>query len=558
MRLLISLFLGSLIYFNSALAQTMTWSEITDEFSLPDGIEVYAGVRSEPTVVKAWFAKVKFNSSDYVIKPVVTDQGVEEARNFAAREGSLVAINAGYFSGASSLSTIITEGIVYAKNLTAVTRNNQSHPVIRPALSWTSDSVVSVDWIYHFGSSFSDVYRFDAPMEYEEGYSAPLPAPLQADGTQFNNLFMSVGGGPMMIKDSVVNVTWIEELFDGASGVDPLNPQPRTAIGFTRDEIILMVVDGRDASNSKGLSIPDLAVEMLALGCVGAINLDGGGSSQIVVENRQLNKIFQGSPLPTRDVSSFVVVMPVSTGGGGGEDDEIILDTESDSVEIRGNWIETANSGFYGTSPSLVILAGEGGATVTYKPKLFEADYTVSSWWVAANNRSVKTPFIISHKEGIDTVYKNQSINGSKWNTLGTWSFTGTSSDSIMITNEIEGNTTYAVADGMLFEKIIDTTIENVIAERPTKAELLGNYPNPFNLSTVISFQLPVQAQVQIEIFNVLGQRLVSFSAKNFEAGTHSITWNASTLSSGVYLYKITASYQGIIQSNTRMMTLIK
>ena len=78
----------------------------------------------------------------------------------------------------------------------------------------------------------------------------------------------------------------------------------------------------------------------------------------------------------------------------------------------------------------------------------------------------------------------------------------------------------------------------------PNAFALHGNYPSPFNATTQIRFDLPYRNDVNINIYNMLGQKVKVFSMPNTPAGTHAITWNASNqngqpLSAGVYLYQM-------------------
>lgn len=73
----------------------------------------------------------------------------------------------------------------------------------------------------------------------------------------------------------------------------------------------------------------------------------------------------------------------------------------------------------------------------------------------------------------------------------------------------------------------------------PTNFVLEQNYPNPFNPSTTIRFSLPKDGFVSLKVFNLLGQEVASLVNENKTAGNYEINFNASNLSSGVYLYRI-------------------
>jgi hypothetical protein len=83
---------------------------------------------------------------------------------------------------------------------------------------------------------------------------------------------------------------------------------------------------------------------------------------------------------------------------------------------------------------------------------------------------------------------------------------------------------------------------EKLARERTTsKFALEQNYPNPFNPSTEISFQLPVRSLVTLTIFDVLGREIATLINGEKSAGSHTIEWNAASMSSGVYFYQLRA-----------------
>ncbi len=79
------------------------------------------------------------------------------------------------------------------------------------------------------------------------------------------------------------------------------------------------------------------------------------------------------------------------------------------------------------------------------------------------------------------------------------------------------------------------------------------NYPNPFNPSTIISYGIPKNGFVSVKVYNLLGQEIATLFAGYLNAGVHSLTFDASNLSSGVYLYRIQA---GNVVETKRMVVM--
>ncbi len=93
-----------------------------------------------------------------------------------------------------------------------------------------------------------------------------------------------------------------------------------------------------------------------------------------------------------------------------------------------------------------------------------------------------------------------------------------------------------------------------VPAELPAELALSQNYPNPFNPSTLISYALPEQAHVRLAIYDLTGRRISTLVNEEQSPGEFNVTWDASGLASGVYIYRLEAAGQTLTQS----MTLIK
>lgn len=117
-----------------------------------------------------------------------------------------------------------------------------------------------------------------------------------------------VGGGPQLIKDGMVAITFEDEKFAAKFVTDP---HPRTAIARLKDgRMLVATVDGRQPGVSTGVSLPELANLLLEFGATDAINLDGGGSTTMVVSGKLVNN--PSDQTGERPVSDAILVLPRS------------------------------------------------------------------------------------------------------------------------------------------------------------------------------------------------------------------------------------------------------
>jgi photosystem II stability/assembly factor-like uncharacterized protein len=87
----------------------------------------------------------------------------------------------------------------------------------------------------------------------------------------------------------------------------------------------------------------------------------------------------------------------------------------------------------------------------------------------------------------------------------------------------------------------------------PNQFRLSQNYPNPFNPITMINYQLPIKSEVEISIYNLLGQKIATLVDKKQNAGTHQVKWDATNFASGIYYYRLEA---GEFQEVKKMILL--
>ena len=155
-------------------------------------------------------------------------------------------------------------------------------------------------------------------------------------------------------------------------------------------------------------------------------------------------------------------------------------------------------------------------------------------------------------------------LNGATGEALFTYSFGSTVSfraDRVCALNSIDGNSTSEFVGGCRDGRLIcfsggqnvTVGIHPVSNEIPNKFDLSQNYPNPFNPTTNIKFAVPKNEFVSIKIYDVLGKEVATLLNENKTAGTYEVNFNASSLSSGVYFYKMKA---GSFSSIKRMVVV--
>ena len=99
----------------------------------------------------------------------------------------------------------------------------------------------------------------------------------------------AVGGGPVLVQNGEVHITNNEELKFAGKAIE--DKHPRTCMGYTKDgKLIIMVIQGRFPRIAEGATLTQEAKMLVDLGCAEALNLDGGGSSCMLVNGKETIK----------------------------------------------------------------------------------------------------------------------------------------------------------------------------------------------------------------------------------------------------------------------------
>jgi len=110
-----------------------------------------------------------------------------------------------------------------------------------------------------------------------------------------------------------------------------------------------------------------------------------------------------------------------------------------------------------------------------------------------------------------------------------------------------------------VFSTSVSTVVNQSKPDAPNEFKLDDNYPNPFNPSTRIDFEVPKQSKISLDIYSILGEHIKNLTSKIYEPGKYTLTWNGTgvqgkQVSSGVYIYRLSSSYY----SKSKKMILLK
>lgn len=295
----------------------MNWSLMSSVNSnLPDEIKVY---ETNSTLngrnFKAYYAIADMSTGNIELKTTfsTTAQKPSQFITAAAGETTYIMTNGGYFgyngSTVSSYSLAVDRNTKKADNISALTRGSYSYPVTRGAFGVTQSQTPVVKW-----TSGDNGYELPSPNVEGE---TPQTSPGQTFPTTAVrwNPYSAIGGAPVLLKNSKI----VFDFTTTTSGKYMTNYEllqtdifstsarpPRTVIGSTADnKIVLFVCDGRQ-THSDGATLLELAQILKGIDCVNALNLDGGGSSAIIAGGTLLNRPSDGTERAVASVVSFV------------------------------------------------------------------------------------------------------------------------------------------------------------------------------------------------------------------------------------------------------------
>lgn len=222
----------------------------------------------------------------------------------------LIVVNCTFFSFATNrnLNVVIKDGKQLSYNVHSIPGKGKdtltySHP-FGSAIGISKKRTADVAWVLT-DSSHRDVYASQHPVKLFTDSFPVIPYKtvrnlkhtyrLHSEKRDFKKIFAkwemqtAVGGGPVLLQNGEIKVTNNEELkFTGKAINDK---HPRTAMGYTKDnKLIILVIEGRNPGIAEGSTLIQEAQILMDIGCPEALNLDGGGSSCMLVNGKETIK----------------------------------------------------------------------------------------------------------------------------------------------------------------------------------------------------------------------------------------------------------------------------
>lgn len=262
----------------------MNWT--TFDLDLPNGIEVFQGINKK-IPLKAWVALIDLKNINISAKILFSNDvdGVETPSSFLDNSNAIIVLNGGYFitenSGAKHVGLLKTSGILREPASPSLIKEDIRYYISRGAFGFKENSTPDIAWASTYNDS---IFEWDRPIANRPGNPSTSTSNKSRKHWNVNG---ALHAGPVLISDGKVDITVEEEVFFNTpiAGV-----QPRSAVGYTKENrLILMVVDGRQPE-SRGVYLEELAIMLKYFNCHEAVNLDGGRSSALVADSRLLNR----------------------------------------------------------------------------------------------------------------------------------------------------------------------------------------------------------------------------------------------------------------------------
>jgi len=294
----------------------VTWTNVDDLYApLPASFHVYKTTDSldgKPFI--AYYAKAKLKDQDLNFTVDTSkDRRLTPMQFFTRDEQPLLVVNCTFFSYETnrSLNVVIKNGKMLAFNNHSIPMRGKDtfqykHP-LGSAIGIDKKRNADVAWLLTDSTRrFAYASQWPVTKAVKDSVLKPSFNYLKTNSTSFIGgsfagpsyatlrfkkwkMKTAVGGGPVLVQDGKIKITNEEELKFAGKAIN--DKHPRTCMGYTKDGyLIVMVIQGRFPGIAEGATLEQEAKLLIDLGCTEALNLDGGGSSCMLINGKETIK----------------------------------------------------------------------------------------------------------------------------------------------------------------------------------------------------------------------------------------------------------------------------
>jgi len=286
--------------FSTSVAAQVNWTNVDADFGpLPASMHVYKTTDAiDGKLNIAYYVSFDLKDKSHALSTAVGNGKRYTPQKFydSISNKPLLVMNATFFEFAhnSNLNLVVDNGEIKSYHLHSLLGKGKDTLTYRhvygAALGISKSNKPDVAWVYT-DTADANVYASQTVVPMFKDSVADVPAAVMLSKGNFKKwkVKTAIGGGPVLLQEGAVNITNNEELKFAGKAI--LDKHPRTAVGYTaKGELILFVCEGRFKGRADGLTLPEMATLMQQIGCVEALNLDGGGSSCLLVNGKETIK----------------------------------------------------------------------------------------------------------------------------------------------------------------------------------------------------------------------------------------------------------------------------
>ena len=300
----------------------LKWVNVDSLFQpLPLSVHVYKTtdlLDGKPNIAYYVEADLKDKKLDFTVDTTY-QRRMTPTKFYGKNDNPLVVVNTTFFSFTTNqnLNVVIKEGKLVGYNIHTINgRGKDTLTYMHPfgsAIGISKKRYADIAWLYT-DSSLKKAYATETSFQpikdsvsklslrqffNQFSWKAGIPRYVLKRKTKWK-MQTAVGGGPVLLQNGEIKITNNEELKFAGKAIN--DKHPRTAMGYTRDnKLIILVVEGRNTGKAEGATLTQLAQLFKDLGCWEALNLDGGGSSCMLVNDKETIRVSDASgqrPVP--------------------------------------------------------------------------------------------------------------------------------------------------------------------------------------------------------------------------------------------------------------------